>query len=190
MLPAELRLDIWEFALLGPRVINIVNHYASDATRRLMNHTFEGNVSRSEGFSLRTNRSAYTTDTEVLDALYGTCKDSHNIVKKYYGRYFAGLLVRRLPWINPSIDLLHFTGRLEAIEFFEAKEEANREDLQQLSNFKHLAMPIPLIGLRERPLFNDQWPDIMYEALAFCTPRTFTFVHKWDEARARRHFFI
>lgn len=119
-LPTELRLYIWQLALPGPRVLEV------DIQSRV--------------FSLWVL--PRDIDTDCLNALYNTCKESHSIVKKQYGFYFQKHLKEAPLLISPSADVLFFPFRGDITRLF----ELDIHELGISQDFclvQTLAVPIP-----------------------------------------------
>lgn len=164
-LPPELRLHIWELALPGPRVLKLIN---------IGDHT------RPRSFSIRVHTQG--TDTDTTKALYRTCKDSHDVVKKKYEFPLAKHLTGGPLPMNPSVDILYFDDRGGIGRFLETGVN-KLNGAHEFRNFKILAVPIPMKPLRapRLPLAPSSWCDCIYKLIVLCSLQTLIFTFPADE---------
>ncbi|KAE8441337.1 hypothetical protein EG329_005486 [Mollisiaceae sp. DMI_Dod_QoI] len=127
-LPAELQLMIWVSALPGPRMIAI----APTSEMRFGRHwSYNGITCESD------------EDSETLVALYHTCKDSHDIVKKAgYKLCFASRLKGPAMFFRGETDAIHFS-LIDAFYFFTSPDLADVVQDDELQTIKYIAMPCP-----------------------------------------------
>lgn len=118
-MPPEIKL-IWRAALPGSRIVTM---YVPGG--------FYGRYP---------DLAALTTDESTLDALYHTCKDSHNTLKSVYCRDFHEQLGRPI-WFSKELDAVRFVDVYALAHCW----QINRHPLRS-NNIKYLTIGYPLDG--------------------------------------------
>lgn len=118
-LPPELRLQIFEAALLGPRIITIA--------RLNYNRPLKGTC-------------ANISNNATLKGLYFACRDSHAAMKRHYSLYFHDRIEHPI-FFNPITDTLYFPDDGELRPFLTRHGDlSNCWDIQQV---RRLILPHP-----------------------------------------------
>lgn len=124
-LPSEIRHQIWEYALPGPRIVYIERVYSSSNNADEILHQ-EGRHRRSPPpLPTATHFSSLSPDSAVVSLLYA-CKESFEIVRKHYSQIFkcvgTGTGRKKAVWVDFERDFLylHFGQNCFSLPYYPA----------------------------------------------------------------------
>ncbi|KAF8854987.1 hypothetical protein BDZ45DRAFT_757928 [Acephala macrosclerotiorum] len=137
-LPTELRLQIWEQSLPGPRILRISSAPNYPSPGRALDVAFE-HFTASFPPGMMSLQLTLHSDEVTLKALYRTCRESRDVVEQQY-RFLFENRIGRYVCINPSIDTLFFSDTDAADKFF---GQSHGERTPGADMIRHLALVCP-----------------------------------------------